>query len=60
MVTHDRRILDLADRIVHLEDGCLAQNDVFTIVTVKVIDGTPEIPDLFKEVGDLCQLFSKS
>ena len=27
MVTHDNRILDVADRIVHLEDGCLAKND---------------------------------
>ncbi len=27
MVTHDNRILDIADRIVHLEDGCLAKND---------------------------------
>ncbi|MEE4218889.1 MAG: ATP-binding cassette domain-containing protein [Xanthomonadales bacterium] len=24
LVTHDNRILDIADRIVHLEDGCLA------------------------------------
>jgi putative ABC transport system ATP-binding protein len=31
MVTHDHRILDVADRIVHLEDGCLAQNDVLTV-----------------------------
>jgi putative ABC transport system ATP-binding protein len=31
MVTHDNRILDIADRIVHLEDGCLAQNDVLTV-----------------------------
>jgi putative ABC transport system ATP-binding protein len=31
MVTHDNRILDVADRIVHLEDGCLAQNDVLTV-----------------------------
>ncbi len=31
MVTHDNRILDIADRIVHLEDGCLAQNDVLTL-----------------------------
>ncbi len=30
MVTHDNRILDVADRIVHLEDGCLAQNDILT------------------------------
>ncbi len=27
MVTHDNRILDVADRIVHLEDGCLAKDD---------------------------------
>jgi putative ABC transport system ATP-binding protein len=26
-VTHDNRILDVADRIVHLEDGCLAKDD---------------------------------
>ncbi len=31
MVTHDNRILDVADRIVHLEDGYLAQNDVLTV-----------------------------
>ncbi|MFM2304284.1 MAG: hypothetical protein RLZZ135_1694 [Cyanobacteriota bacterium] len=31
MVTHDNRILDIADRIVHLEDGCLAKNDVLTV-----------------------------
>jgi putative ABC transport system ATP-binding protein len=31
MVTHDNRILDVADRIVHLEDGCLAQNDALTV-----------------------------
>ena len=28
LVTHDNRILDVADRIVHLEDGNLKQNDV--------------------------------
>ncbi|MBE9028235.1 DevA family ABC transporter ATP-binding protein [filamentous cyanobacterium LEGE 11480] len=28
LVTHDNRILDVADRIVHLEDGQLARNDV--------------------------------
>ncbi|MEM9215274.1 MAG: DevA family ABC transporter ATP-binding protein [Cyanobacteria bacterium P01_F01_bin.150] len=28
LVTHDNRILDVADRIVHLEDGKLKQNDV--------------------------------
>jgi putative ABC transport system ATP-binding protein len=26
MVTHDNRILDIADRIVHMEDGCLAND----------------------------------
>jgi putative ABC transport system ATP-binding protein len=26
MVTHDNRILDVADRIVHMEDGCLISN----------------------------------
>jgi putative ABC transport system ATP-binding protein len=31
MVTHDNRILDVADRIVHLEDGSLAKNDVLTL-----------------------------
>ncbi len=25
MVTHDNRILDVADRIIHMEDGCLMQ-----------------------------------
>lgn len=25
MVTHDNRILDVADRIIHMEDGCLVQ-----------------------------------
>lgn len=27
LVTHDNRILDIADRIIHMEDGRLAQND---------------------------------
>lgn len=27
LVTHDNRILDVADRIVHMEDGYLARND---------------------------------
>ena len=27
LVTHDNRILDIADRIVHLEDGKLVNND---------------------------------
>jgi putative ABC transport system ATP-binding protein len=31
MVTHDNRILDIADRIVHLEDGCLAKNNVVAL-----------------------------
>jgi putative ABC transport system ATP-binding protein len=26
MVTHDNRILDIADRIVHMEDGKLAKD----------------------------------
>ncbi|NEP44543.1 MAG: ABC transporter ATP-binding protein, partial [Okeania sp. SIO2H7] len=26
MVTHDPRIIDVADRILHLEDGMLAEN----------------------------------
>jgi putative ABC transport system ATP-binding protein len=26
MVTHDNRILDIADRIVHMEDGRLINN----------------------------------
>lgn len=28
LVTHDNRILDIADRIVHMEDGCLAADTV--------------------------------
>ena len=27
MVTHDNRILDVADRIIHMEDGCLISNE---------------------------------
>jgi putative ABC transport system ATP-binding protein len=30
MVTHDNRILDIADRIVHMEDGCLAHHAKLT------------------------------
>jgi putative ABC transport system ATP-binding protein len=30
MVTHDNRILDVADRIVHMEDGRLENNTVLT------------------------------
>nr|MDJ0796058.1 ABC transporter ATP-binding protein [Calothrix sp. MO_167.B12] len=26
LVTHDNRILDIADRILHMEDGCLARD----------------------------------
>ena len=26
LVTHDHRILDIADRIIHMEDGCLARD----------------------------------
>jgi len=32
MVTHDNRILDIADRIVYMEDGCLADHPVAAIV----------------------------
>ncbi|MEL6931276.1 MAG: ABC transporter ATP-binding protein, partial [Cyanobacteria bacterium J06600_6] len=28
LVTHDDRILDIADRIVHMEDGRLVNNSV--------------------------------
>jgi putative ABC transport system ATP-binding protein len=27
MVTHDNRILDVADRIIHMEDGCLISDE---------------------------------
>jgi putative ABC transport system ATP-binding protein len=27
MVTHDNRILDIADRIIYMEDGVLVSND---------------------------------
>jgi putative ABC transport system ATP-binding protein len=27
LVTHDNRILDIADRLIHMEDGCLVTND---------------------------------
>jgi putative ABC transport system ATP-binding protein len=30
LVTHDNRILDIADRIIHMEDGQLQRNDVLT------------------------------
>lgn len=32
LVTHDNRILDVADRIVHMEDGKLANNSVLSAV----------------------------
>jgi putative ABC transport system ATP-binding protein len=32
LVTHDNRILDIADRIVHMEDGKLANNAVLTAI----------------------------
>ncbi len=33
MVTHDNRILDVADRIVYMEDGKLAKREVETVLT---------------------------
>jgi len=27
LVTHDNRILDIADRIITMEDGCLLSNE---------------------------------
>lgn len=33
LVTHDNRILDIADRIVHMEDGRLANNSTLTSAT---------------------------
>lgn len=33
LVTHDHRILDAADRIIHMEDGRLAQNTVLSAQT---------------------------
>ncbi|MEG5063648.1 DevA family ABC transporter ATP-binding protein [Microcoleus sp. B3-A4] len=38
LVTHDNRILDIADRIIHMEDGYLAQ-DTSTTVTTGVLSG---------------------
>jgi putative ABC transport system ATP-binding protein len=32
LVTHDNRILDIADRIVHMEDGMLMQNSIASAV----------------------------
>jgi putative ABC transport system ATP-binding protein len=33
IVTHDNRILDVADRIVHMEDGMLKQDKIMTKVS---------------------------
>jgi putative ABC transport system ATP-binding protein len=33
LVTHDNRILDVADRIVHLEDGMLKRNDTVAVAS---------------------------
>ena len=38
LVTHDNRILDIADRIIHMEDGYLAQ-DTSTVATPGVLSG---------------------
>ncbi len=38
LVTHDNRILDIADRIIHMEDGHLAQ-DTATPATTGVLSG---------------------
>jgi putative ABC transport system ATP-binding protein len=36
LVTHDNRILDIADRIIHMEDGYLAQ-DTSTLAATGVL-----------------------
>ena len=33
MVTHDNRILDIADRIIHMEDGKLVDNSIMSLAT---------------------------
>jgi len=38
LVTHDNRILDIADRIIHMEDGYLAQ-DTSTVAAPGVLSG---------------------
>jgi putative ABC transport system ATP-binding protein len=38
LVTHDNRILDIADRIIHMEDGYLAQ-DTSTAAAPGVLSG---------------------
>ena len=35
LVTHDHRILNIADRIVHMEDGRLAKKNAYLVGTVK-------------------------
>lgn len=35
MVTHDNRILDVADRIIHMEDGRLASDAVLSLTSLK-------------------------
>jgi putative ABC transport system ATP-binding protein len=35
LVTHDNRILDIADRIIYMEDGQLVSNDVTALATVR-------------------------
>lgn len=44
MVTHDNRILDIADRIVYMEDGKLVKNSEPLILpaTSSTNDGTPD------------------
>ena len=45
LVTHDNRILDIADRIVHLEDGKLQQNNIVanTLVANTLVASTQPI-----------------
>jgi energy-coupling factor transporter ATP-binding protein EcfA2 len=40
LVTHDNRILDIADRIVHLEDGCLSTFTDAVIANNRLMMGT--------------------
>ncbi len=35
MVTHDNRILDVADRIIHMEDGRLSKSDRASELPIK-------------------------
>ncbi len=42
LVTHDNRILDIADRIIYMEDGKLAENPAETYIsTVRIEDKAP-------------------